>query len=563
MRYLKSMFFGCLIIVHLCSFAYGDIGFTEEEEKWLEENSPLTYAIDPNYAPFEYIDKDLDIKGINIDYLELLEKEIGYPIKKVVVGDWAETIQSVADLKTDFITASISEERIKQMNFTSEFVRIPAAIIIREGSYKNLGQGQLNGKKIAMVEGWLWNEIIKDKQPDAILVTYPTVLEAMEAVSFGEVDASVQDLALASYYINEVKLTNLRYGGEFDRALDLHFAVRKDAPLLKSILEKAILEIPQQEKDTIYNKWIHLRIPSFWETESFRKVLLTAISLIFIITLWILSLKVQVREKTRDLRKTIDELSDVQRKYVEQEKLAALGGLAAGLFHEINNPLGNSLTLTTYMQREMVEVKNNVLNRDITKKHLLTCIDDSNENLAALERNIHMALELVRDFKTMAVDQMAISKTKFDLCEYVEKVKHTMKYEFKKSQAKVVINCPETLMINSYPGIFGQIFTNLMINSLIHGFENRKGGGITIQLKKNSNFVEIDYIDNGKGMTEETLEQMFKPFYTTKRESGGSGIGMHIVYNLVKDKLDGSIVCESTLGEGTQFKISIPYEELI
>ncbi len=149
---------------------------------------------------------------------------------------------------------------------------------------------------------------------------------------------------------------------------------------------------------------------------------------------------------------------------------------------------------------------------------MIEYLEGNRENIELIERNLDMANELLNNFKTMAVDQIAESKTRFNLCDYLEKINKTMKYECSSKNVKIHLDCSLDILINSYPGVFGQIFTNLVLNSLIHGYEGRSSGKIWIQVKMVDEHLMMLYKDNGVGMSAEAVENVFKAFYTTKTQ---------------------------------------------
>ena len=172
--------------------------------------------------------------------------------------------------------------------------------------------------------------------------------------------------------------------------------------------------------------------------------------------------------------------------------------------------------------------------------------------------NLSRAADLVRSFKQVAVDQSIEARRVFNVAQYIGEVLLSIRPEYKKVKHTITVNCPDTLEIDSYPGVLAQILTNLIMNSFIHGFDESIGGDITIDVALADNDLRIGYSDNGKGMDPDTLEKIFEPFFTTKRSHGGTGLGMHLVYNLVTQSLGGRIMCTSQEGQGAFFDIRFP-----
>lgn len=172
--------------------------------------------------------------------------------------------------------------------------------------------------------------------------------------------------------------------------------------------------------------------------------------------------------------------------------------------------------------------------------------------------NLFRAADLIKSFKRIAVDQTHIASQNFFLREYLEDVITSVHSLYKEGNHHCEIDCPEDIMLFGPPGSIAQIFTNLINNSVKHGFENRKGGQIRISCHINKDLVQIEYSDNGQGIPEEHIDKLFNPFFTTKLGKGGSGLGLSITYNQIHKLWGGTITCESQLGEGTRFLIDFP-----
>jgi signal transduction histidine kinase len=174
--------------------------------------------------------------------------------------------------------------------------------------------------------------------------------------------------------------------------------------------------------------------------------------------------------------------------------------------------------------------------------------------------NLRRAADHIRSFKQVAVDQTSEDKRRFKLKDYLDEVLLSLHPTLKKTTHTIMVNCPDDLEIESYPGAFSQIITNFILNSLSHGFEHKEHGHILLDITCQNDTLQLRYSDNGKGIPQEECSRVFEPFYTTKRGQGGSGLGLHIVYNLVTQRLNGYIECESMSGIGTAFILQIPLE---
>lgn len=273
-----------------------------------------------------------------------------------------------------------------------------------------------------------------------------------------------------------------------------------------------------------------------------------------------LVLEDRVEQRAQELKHSFDQLHQTQDKLVESEKMAALGGLVAGIAHEINTPLGVCATANSYLIQRVKHYTGNYDVANLTRTDFASLIATLDESTHFIQTNLERASGLIRSFKQVAVDRSNDEVRKFNLHSYLSEIILSLEPEIKKLKPDIAINCDRFLDITSHPGAIAQIITNLVMNSLIHGFEDRnvKNPRIEISVTPESEYINLHYSDNGKGASPEQLKKIFDPFFTTRRNHGGSGLGLHIVYNLVSQTLGGSIDCHSTPGEGIKFRIKIP-----
>ncbi|WP_087025546.1 ATP-binding protein [Thaumasiovibrio subtropicus] len=269
-------------------------------------------------------------------------------------------------------------------------------------------------------------------------------------------------------------------------------------------------------------------------------------------------LEERVEQRTVALSQSIDDLKETQQQLVATEKMASLGRLVAGVSHEINTPIGVGVTAISHMQEIFKQFHKACQEGRLSKSYLNSYLEDTEEGLKLVMTNLQRASSLVQSFKQVSVDQSVDNHRTFDIKEYVEEIVASLKPNLKKGCHTLAIHCPEGLTLYSNPGALAQIVTNLVMNSVLHGFDDRTGGEISISIFDDGGDIVLDYRDNGRGMPPTIAERIFDPFFTTKLGQGGSGLGMHIVYNLVNVTLEGQIHCESYEGVGTKFLIAIP-----
>jgi len=271
-----------------------------------------------------------------------------------------------------------------------------------------------------------------------------------------------------------------------------------------------------------------------------------------------------VSERTEQLQHSLDQLKQTQSHLIKSEKMASLGRLVAGVAHEMNTPIGIAITSATFLRDNTNSFIDKISNEQITKRSLNKFLEETTESSQLIYNNVLRASDQIANFKLVSVDVTSEAYRKFNVSDYLSQVIATLKPKFKNNNAnhKISLLCQSDIEVKTDPGALSQIFTNLIINSLTHGFEYNQEGSININVKLIGNMLTIDYQDNGIGMNQETHKNIFEPFYTTKRGTGGSGLGMNIVYNLVTQKFKGTVVCESEENNGCRFIIKLQVLQL-
>jgi signal transduction histidine kinase len=267
----------------------------------------------------------------------------------------------------------------------------------------------------------------------------------------------------------------------------------------------------------------------------------------------------ELRASKERAESALADLRATQQSLIEAEKLAALGGLVAGVAHEVNNPVGISLTVASSLARRCDSFAEEIKAGQLRRARLEEFIGGSREAAKQLVSNLERAGDLIQSFKQVAVDRSHEQRRQFDLRQSTSQIVASLRPGLKRAQIELVTEVPEHILLDSYPGAYGQVLTNLVLNAVNHGFADvRRGGAIRLVAERKGDSVEIVFSDDGVGMSEEVQRRAFDPFFTTRRSQGGTGLGLHIVYNIVTRRLGGKITLSSVLGRGTSFRIVLP-----
>ncbi len=281
------------------------------------------------------------------------------------------------------------------------------------------------------------------------------------------------------------------------------------------------------------------------------------------------SLEKKVELRTEELNATnqkltnsLSQLQNTQTQMVEQEKMASLGSLVAGVAHEINTPIGIGITAISHLEHIIDELEEPFKQGKLSKNRFESALGNLKECHDLVFTNLERAAQLVKSFKMVAVDQSSEEMRLFNLKSYINDIITSLRPELRKRQLELNLNIEDSLILNSFPGVFSQILTNLIMNSVIHGFQKEESGSIFIDAKLEDQVLSINYQDNGKGIPDNIAAKIFDPFFTTNRDTGGSGLGTHIIYNLVTQALHGTIQLADDSDKGAHFVISIPWDRV-
>lgn len=268
----------------------------------------------------------------------------------------------------------------------------------------------------------------------------------------------------------------------------------------------------------------------------------------------------KLTESNQQLQHSLNALTLAKDQLVQSEKMASLGQLVAGVAHEVNTPLGICVTSLSALKEKFNELEQSLSNETLSRKQLTSTLDLFLEYEKIIDRSLNKAVDLIRGFKSVAVEYHTDPKIKINLSQHVHDIVNTVKTLFKQKNYIINILVSDDLNLVTFPSAWNQILTNFLTNSHYHGFENIKEGEITIEFLMTPESLVLTYQDNGKGLDAKVKNKIFDPFVTTKRGLGGSGLGMNIVYNLVTTKLGGTIkIVKSECG--CCFVVEVPLEQ--
>lgn len=581
------------------------IKLTMEESEWLANNKNLYVSIKPGWAPVSFLSEHGEFRGISVDLLNKIEQILGVKFNKL------QAREDIFQENADVILATTSAAINKQSRYTlldTPYLISPFVIYTKKGiEFKDLNS--LHGKNVAAFRTGPVAKNLAEYHPQIRLYAADIAEEAIEALLTGKVDAYIGNSIIIDYTLINQGFRDIQASGITPYKSEIYMAVKTSSPLLASSLNKAINLISGDERKNITDSWTLKSTKNTdinYQLIFFIIVLSSSITFAFfkanrklnkeieqrkIVEMSLIKernkaeeaeliirrysnelktlnehLEEKVSDRTRDLEIEIEErkntekiLRETQNTLVETEKMASLGSLVAGIAHEVNTPLGIGVTAVSHLKEKSLELidlyRTNTMKRSSLEDYLEIVVTATK----IIEDNLSRASELIRSFKEISVDQAGGDVREINLLNYIKQILMSLQPNFKKSLVSVQLsNIDENLILKLQPGALSQVMSNLLLNSLAHGFEENQVGLISISTSTSENNLIIVYEDNGKGIPKENLRKIFEPFFTTKRGSGGSGLGMHIVYNIVTQKFNGKIDVKSNVNQGVKFEITMP-----
>ncbi len=501
-----------------------------EEIAWLNAHPVIRFTSDPDFTPVEFIDDKGQYTGIAADYLALLSKRLGVTFEHEPASDFFEALQLVREVKADFLPVVVkTPQRAEYLNFTNPYLNLPSAVITARNDVENWSLDTLSRMKVAVVHGFYTQEWLSHEYPDIELVQTPDIQTALLATSFGVADAMVGTLAATSYFTSKMNITNLRVAFQIQQNSENSMGVRRDWPILRQLLDKALSSISVEEKQAITRGWIHLEPPPLWKNPKLRLIALTVLAALIGI---ILAILVWNRTLTRKVRLRTQALEEAHLRLMQSAKLESVGRLAAGVAHEVKNPLAIIQMGVDYLYGEF-------------PKESEAC-----QVIKDMEDAVQRADGVVKGLLNFSHEKK-LSKRQTDLNDVLRDSLKLVQFELNHHNISVEEKLAQELpTINADPDKLKQVFINLFMNAIqamgregkleltSECFRLRKEGDALHlangKFRPGERVVVIKVDDNGTGIEPEKVEKVFDPFFTTKPVGQGTGLGLSVSRNIIE-----------------------------
>lgn len=529
---------------------------TPAERAWLDENSAsLTLYYNTYFPPIEFATPEGEFTGLGADVIAAVEERLGVTFIRQPCEDWNLHLQALAEGECAVAPTIVSTpERQEFAFFTEPYARVPVVIITTRSLEGSMLITDLAGLRVAVVSGYATEQYLHSRNQGSFEIRpVRNVPEGLRAVSFGEVDALVENLAVAAYYADLEGLSNLRVAGTTDYYFEWSIGVSREYPLLFSAVQKALADIPEDDLEAMQKRWISMEPHQGLSPETLHRLRLAALfvsALLVCLTVITLFLKKRLNEKVNSLQLAQFDLLDKSKRLQQAEKMEALGTLAGGIAHDFNNLLQVIGGFAQVLIARKPEGDPD--HRELTQ------ILGASRRAAAL---IHQLLAFSRKMETR--------KVPLNLNREVASVVGILRQTLPKMTRIRLEPGKDLWLVKADPVHVEQILLNLAGNAvdamaeggeLVFRTENKaldQGVCVGSQEMPPGRYVLLSVTDTGSGMDQEVVERIFDPFFTTKEPGRGTGLGLASVYGIVKDH-GGCVDCRSRPGVGTTFEILLP-----
>jgi signal transduction histidine kinase len=536
------------------------LDLTEAEQAWLKAHPTIRVALDPAWAPIEFLDQHDIPQGISADYLQKIGELLGVHFDVAKGQEWPELVEGVKSHNLDMFSSLLrTEERATYLGFTDSYLSLPIGIFTRQDAQYITSMDELVGKKIAIVKGHAIEEILKNKHPELQLCPSSSMINAIQKLTERQVDAVVDSTISTGYYLNQLGTANIKLAGEIPYRYDLAMGVRSDWPELVPILNKALRALPESEQNAIYSKWTSRQQEQKVDYSLIWKIVGWALVVVLLFALWNRRLgreidirkqaEVQLQASQQDLLHSVEEL------HLKQEELEAANHklqdldrlksmFIASMSHELRTPLNSiigftGMTLQGLSGELNEEQKDNLSRAYQSAKHLLSLITD------------------VIDISKIEAGRIDIYPESIPLRMVVNEAIATIEPQLKEKGLTLDIDVPDGLLLTTDKKRLLQCLINLLSN----GVKFTEKGGLRLTVSEQEESVAIAVTDTGIGIAESDLPKLFEAFERLEThlrvKVGGTGLGLYLTRKIATDLLHGQVSVQSRIDEGSTFTLTV------
>jgi len=512
------------------------VSFTKEEQEYLDTKPIITYS-EVDWEPLSIIENNR-MKGIMGDFLDLVAKKTGIEFAFKESKSWPDVLEKFAKKEIDLVPGVGSSDEERKLGAMSDMYATYPMVIVTRDNYKFVENlSTFNGKIVAIPKYYTSYNFVKQSYPNIKILATKNIEEALLKVNSGEAEAFVGHIATSIFYLSKLYLKDLKISGTANFVFEHHYLIQKENPLLLSIINKTFASITEEEKQQIYKKWVQTTVVKETVPYNLMWKIFAGVLFFFAIMLYFQKkLKQEVALKTEELKKlneslenkVLDEVEkniEIQERLFKADKLASLGEMIGNIAHQWRQPLSVISTASTglMLQKEY---------ENLTDERFYKLCNSINDNAQYLSKTIDDFQNFIKG------DRVEVT---FDLTFTIESFLSLVDGSAKTHNIQLVLDLDRKITLLGYPNELIQCFMNIYSNAKDALKEVSNERYLFISTKIYEGDCLITFKDNGGGIFDEVLPKIFEPYFTTKHKSRGTGLGLHMTYNLIVNGMDGKI----------------------
>ena len=525
----------------------------KKEEEYLKNKKELTICIDPDWMPFEKIKNGKHI-GISADYIKLIQEKINISINLIQTKDWSETINFAKNRVCDIVPLLVeTKEREKYLNFTSPYIKLPLVIAgAMDASFID-DVSQIKSKKIGIPKDYAFTEILEKKYSNLDFVFVKNMEDGFKQIQKGEIDGLLGNLTTLGYTIQKDYIGQIKIIAKLDEVLHEAIASRNDEPLLNNILEKALHTIKEQQREDIFNKWVSVNYQKEIDYAFFYEIFAGTLILISILILAYRQylLKKLNQELNERIELEMQKNEEKNRISIQQSRMASMGEMLENIAHQWRQPLSIISVCASGME--------------VKKDYDILSDEDFRTGIKQIKDTTQYLSNTIEDFRSFFIKDKISAD--LDIRNTLTKVFDLVNATFAKNSITVVRDI-KTITFNSFENELIQVLMNILINAK-DALQNKNSERLVIiKVKKLHERIIITIRDNAGGIDESIIDKIFEPYFTTKHQYEGTGIGLYMSKLIIEKHLNGEITAKNITYKynnreykGALFQIILPIKE--
>jgi len=525
---------------------------TLAERKWLQKNPILHRGVDSAWYPYEYLDDKGNTSGLATDYIDYINRVLSINIKAEQQYNWAESVIKLKNHNIDLVSAIVkTPDRENLMLFTEPYFSTPTVLVSRKSNFNANSLERLSGRTLGVVSDVAVLEFIKKDYPDILIIPVDSIQDGLLKLNKGNFDAFIGDISVINFAINKLQLSDLIITGFSPYRLDVSMAISPDLKPLVEIINKVFSSMSDKEKAAIANNWLAIQVKSGTDLSTIFIWVVPIFSLLLLIIFSFVKINKRLQVEIDNRMQSEKEQKLLEAQLHQSQKMEALGKLTGGIAHDFNNMLGVILGYAELL-------KTTSLNHELFASYV-DHISHAGERGAKLTKKL-MSFTRKNHLESVRIDINKLLTNQQDMLEKTLTVRIKLTLALSENIWPIWLDSSDledallNMSINAMHALDGnQLSPELIIKTNNITLSKRTVGEMGIE---SGDYVELNLIDNGCGMTEETQRKIFDPFYSTKGEQG-TGLGLSQVFGFMQRSC-GHITVNSSLDIGTQFTLYFP-----